>query len=88
MTIFDWLVIALYAATVIGFGFAAHRNTGGKTEYFLAGRDQGWASVAASTWATKLSALTFIGVPGAAMAGNFAYAQLWFGSFAAAYRGV
>lgn len=85
MTVFDWLVIAVYATTVVGFGYAARRGTGSKTEYFLAGRDQGWAPVAASTWATKLSALTFIGVPGAAMAGNFAYAQLWFGSFAAAY---
>jgi len=89
MTVLDGLVIAIYAALIIGVGFRAARrggdNASARSEYFLAGRTQGWASVAASTWATKLSALTFIGVPGAAISGNFAYAQLWFGSFAAAY---
>jgi SSS family transporter len=86
MTVIDWLVIGAYGIIVMLFGFWASRKSGAdETEYFLAGREQGWAAVAASTWATKLSALTFIGVPGAAIAGNFAYVQLWFGSFIAAY---
>ena len=85
MAVMDWLVIAGYGAVVLLFGFWASRRDHSQTEYFLAGREQGWASVAASTWATKLSALTFIGVPGAALSGDFAYAQLWFGTFAAAY---
>ncbi len=85
MTITDWLVIAAYGVVVLCFGFFAGGRGHSETEYFLAGRQQGWAPVAASTWATKLSALTFIGVPGAAISGNFAYVQLWFGTFAAAY---
>lgn len=85
MTSLDWLIVAFYGLIVIAFGAWAGRRKADQTEYFLAGRDQGWAPVAASTWATKLSALTFIGVPGAAIAGNFAYVQLWFGSFAAAW---
>ena len=81
----DWLVLAIYAVAVLLVGFVANQKSNTETDYFLAGRQEGWAPVAASTWATKLSALTFIGVPGAAMSGNFAYLQLWFGSFAAAY---
>lgn len=85
MTALDWMVLGLYAAAVLALGYAAQARANSETDYFLAGRNEGWATVAASTWATKLSALTFIGVPGAAMSGNFAYLQLWFGSFAAAY---
>ena len=85
MTAMDWLVVAVYAAAVLAIGLASSGRTDTHDDYFLAGRKAGWASVAASTWATKLSALTFIGVPGAAISGNFAYAQLWVGSFLAAY---
>ncbi len=85
MTAMDWLVVAVYAAAVLAIGLASSGRTETHDDYFLAGRKEGWASVAASTWATKLSALTFIGVPGAAISGNFAYAQLWVGSFLAAY---
>ncbi len=85
MATLDWLILFAYGALVILLGLFASRRGDAQTEYFLAGRDQSWAPIAASTWATKLSALTFIGVPGAAISGNFAYAQLWFGTFAAAY---
>lgn len=85
MELVDWLVIAVYAGAVLLLGYFAAGRAESETDYFLAGRREGWAPVAASTWATKLSALTFIGVPGAAISGNFAYMQLWFGSFLAAY---
>lgn len=85
MTLWDWLAIAAYALIVLMLGIFAGGRTDTDEGYFLAGRRETWAPVAASTWATKLSALTFIGVPGAAIAGNFAYVQLWFGSFLAAY---
>ncbi|MGW8207238.1 MAG: sodium:solute symporter family transporter [Hyphomicrobiaceae bacterium] len=86
MTLADWLVIAMYGLVVLVLGlWSARRGRNSEEDYFLAGRREGWAPVAASTWATKLSALTFIGVPGVAIAGNFTYMQLWFGSFLAAY---
>ena len=85
MTALDWAVIAGYGLVVLLLGRLASRPSNSETEYFLAGRTVGRFPVAASTWATKLSALTFIGVPGAAISGNFAYVQLWFGSFLAAY---
>lgn len=85
MTAVDWAVIVGYGLIVLLLGRRAGRSSNSETEYFLAGRTVGRIPVAASTWATKLSALTFIGVPGAAISGNFAYVQLWFGSFLAAY---
>ncbi len=85
MTLTDWLVIAGYGLLVLAVGVWTAGRGDSEDEYFLAGRREGWAPVAASTWATKLSALTFIGVPGVAISGNFTYLQLWFGSFLAAY---
>ena len=85
MTYVDWLIITFYFCAVLLLGLRAGRGQTDDTDYYLAGRSQSWQAVAASTWATKLSALTFIGVPGAAIAADFAYVQLWFGSFLAAY---
>ena len=81
----DWIIIGGYGLLVLLLGMMAGRRAQGEAEYFLAGRSLGWFPVAGSTWATKLSALTFIGVPGAAIAQDFAFAQLWLGSFLAAY---
>lgn len=85
MTLTDWLVVGGYGLLVLAVGLWAAGRGDSEDDYFLAGRREGWAPVAASTWATKLSALTFIGVPGVAISGNFTYLQLWFGSFLAAY---
>ncbi|MEE8425543.1 MAG: hypothetical protein V3S11_06920, partial [Elusimicrobiota bacterium] len=76
----DWFVIALYAATVVGLGVWAGRKEKNADDFFLAGRQMSWIPVAVSSLATALSALTFIGVPGAAYGGNFIYLQLWFGT--------
>ncbi len=85
MTAVDWAVIGAYGLVVLLLGRLADGRSNSETDYFLAGRKLGPIPVAGSTWATKLSALTFIGVPGAAIAGNFTYVQLWLGSFFAAY---
>jgi SSS family transporter len=85
MTAPDWIIISGYGLIVLLLGILASRRAKGETEYFLASHSLGWLPVAGSTWATKLSALTFIGLPGAAIAQNFTFAQLWLGSFLAAY---
>lgn len=85
MSWLDWLVLCCYAGVVLFLAVAVSSRTQSEADYFLAGRKESWLPVAASTWATKLSALTFIGVPGVAIGGNFTYVQLWFGSFLAAY---
>jgi len=77
----DWIVIAAYAATVVSLGIWAGRREKDTDDFFLAGRSMGWIPVSASAVATSLSALTFIGVPGAAYGGSFLYLQLGIGNF-------
>ena len=84
MTWIDWLVILLYGLTVVALGVWAGRREKNTEDFFLAGRSMTWFPVAVSSLATALSALTFIGVPGAAFGGNFMYLQWWFGTFAGA----
>lgn len=85
MTILDWVVLALYTATVVALGMWAGRREEDTDDFFLAGRSMGWIPVAASSLATSLSALTFIGVPGAAFGGSFVYLQLGVGNFLGYY---
>ncbi|MFC1521738.1 sodium:solute symporter [Elusimicrobiota bacterium] len=79
MAFFDWIVLAVYAATVISLGLWAGRREKNTEDYFLAGRQMHWLMVCISLYATSASALTFIGVPGAAYGGDFHYLQLAFG---------
>ncbi|MFH1723927.1 MAG: sodium/solute symporter [Elusimicrobiota bacterium] len=76
----DWGVLAAYAVAVIVLGVWAGRRERDTTDFFLAGRSMTWFPVAVSSLATALSALTFIGVPGAAFGGNFVYLQLQLGN--------
>lgn len=82
MTLVDWCVLAAYAFIVAGLGVWAGRREKDTTDFFLAGRGMSWFPVMVSSLATGLSALTFIGVPGAAFGGNFIYLQLWVGTLA------
>ncbi len=75
----DWVVILIYAGVVIAFGFLAGKKESTTEDYFLGGRKMPWFSVMISIYATSLSALTFIGVPGAAFEGDFVYLQLAIG---------
>lgn len=83
MQTLDWAVLACYFLAVVGAGMWAGRRERDTDDYFLAGRGMGWFPVAVSSLATALSALTFIGVPGASFGGNFVYLQLGVGSLAA-----
>ena len=75
----DWLVLIIYAATVITIGYIAGKREKTVDDYFLGGRKMPWLSVMISIYATSASALTFIGVPGAAYGGDFHYLQLGLG---------
>ena len=79
ISILDWFVLLIYASTVIAFGFLAGKKDSTTEDYFLGGRKMPWFSVMISIYATSLSALTFIGVPGAAFEGDFVYLQLAIG---------
>lgn len=77
----DWIVLCFYAAFVIYIGWYTGRQEKNTEDFFLGGRRMPWWAVMISIYATSLSALTFIGVPGAAYNGDFHYLQLGIGDF-------
>ncbi len=77
----DWLIVGIY---IIGTTLVGHRLKGRQhstRDFFLGGRNLPWYAVAASTVATTISAITFIGVPALVYAaeGSFVYLQLALG---------
>jgi solute:Na+ symporter, SSS family len=74
----DWAVVVGYLVltTVIGKMMAGKQAT--IRDFFLGGRKLPWYAVCGSNIATEISAVTFVGVPGAVFAaqGNFTYLQL------------
>ena len=81
----DWLVLCSYLVLTTWIG---HRLSGKQStikDFFLAGRSLPWPAVSGSIIATEISAVTFIGVPGAVFAanGNFTYLQWAIGSILA-----
>lgn len=79
MAFLDWFVLIIYAGVVIGLGYYVGRKERNLDDYFLGGRSMSWIAVMISIYATAASALTFIGVPGAAFGGDFVYLQLAIG---------
>jgi solute:Na+ symporter, SSS family len=72
----DYAVVVAYVIAITAFGsrFARSQRTTG--DYFLTGRSVPWWAICFTVVATETSTLTFIGVPGAAYAGNMAFLQL------------
>ena len=64
---------------VIGLGIWLGRGQRNTRDYFLGGRDLPWWGVALSILATETSALTFIGVPAMAYAGDLGFMQIVLG---------
>jgi SSS family solute:Na+ symporter len=80
MSVFDYVVIALYVACIVSIGLWASRGHTAASDLLLGRRSiPSWA-VMASMIATELSAATFIGVPHAAYTGSWIFLQLAFGS--------
>jgi len=80
LTLWDYLVLALYGATVLALGCFSGRGHQRSDELFLGGRRLPAWAVLFSMVATELSAATFLGVPHAAYLGDWAYLQLAFGA--------
>ncbi|MGI9204364.1 MAG: sodium:solute symporter family transporter, partial [Woeseiaceae bacterium] len=83
--VLDWAVVAAY---IIGTTVVGHRLKGRQKstrDFFLGGRSMPWYAVSASTIATTISAVTFIGVPALVYAqeGSFVYLQLALGGIIA-----
>lgn len=80
-SVIDWSIVAAY---ILGTTLVGHHLKGKQhstRDFFLGGRDMPWYAVTASTIATTISAVTFIGVPALVYAtdGNFVYLQLAIG---------
>ncbi len=63
----DWLAIALYAAAMLGVGWYYARRTATSEDYLLGGRRMNPISVGLSMFATLLSTLTYLALPGEMM---------------------
>jgi len=86
-SLLDWSIVAAY---IIGTTLVGHRLKGRQhttRDFFLGGRSMPWYAVTASTVATTISAVTFIGVPALVYAaeGTFVYLQLALGGVIARF---
>jgi len=81
----DWVVLAAYAALIIGAGIWTQLRSKQNTaaDYFLAGRSIPVWAVAVSTLATAQSAATFVGVPQDAFDGDLTYLSASIGAILA-----
>ncbi|MBN2292474.1 MAG: sodium/solute symporter [Pirellulales bacterium] len=64
MTALDWIVIAAYAFSMLAIGWYYARRTTSTGDYLLGGRKIGSLSLGLSLFATMLSALTYLALPG------------------------
>ncbi|KEI73309.1 sodium:solute symporter [Endozoicomonas elysicola] len=75
MSLIDYAVIILYLAGMLGIGVYFSKTSGESTDSFFraGGRIPGWAA-GMSIWATTLSSITFLAIPGNAYKGNWVFA--------------
>ncbi|MGH7445384.1 MAG: sodium:solute symporter, partial [Longimicrobiales bacterium] len=75
----DWIIIALYFATVFGVAiWATMRERKGRetsADYFLAGRDAGWFVIGGSLFASNIGSEHLVGLAGTGAASGVAVAQ-------------
>ena len=64
LTVFDWLVIALYFGFVLGIGFYLKRYTKSEEDFFLAGRRQSAWVAGLAFLSANLGALELLGMTG------------------------
>lgn len=61
---FDWAVIAAYVVLMLGVGWYYSRRTASSADYLLGGRSMKWYNLGISLFATMLSAVTYLALPG------------------------
>jgi SSS family solute:Na+ symporter len=75
-TTIDWVVLVGYLALVSILGVKLAGKQENMEDFFRGGGKLPWYAVSASMIATTISAVTFVGVPAVAFAGNMTYLQL------------
>jgi Na+/proline symporter len=63
MNYWDWGVILLYIATIIGIALFLSRSQRNIKDYYLAGRKVKWWQSGISNMATQLGAISFVSAP-------------------------
>lgn len=64
MPLIDWLVVFLYAASMVGIGVYYSFRTANTEDYMLGGRKMGAKSVGLSLFSTLFSTITYMALPG------------------------
>lgn len=67
LTILDWTIVALYAAGTIGLGYYYSRRQVSASEYFTGGGRMSPSLIGISLFATLLSTISYLSVPGEAI---------------------
>ena len=67
-TVIDWVVLALYAAGVLGLGFYYSRKQTTSKEYFVGSGNISPILIGVSLFATLLSTISYLAVPGESLA--------------------
>ena len=68
LTLLDWAILVLYAAGVIGLGWHFSRKQTSTKEYFLGSGTMNPILIGISLFATLLSTITYLAMPGEAIA--------------------
>ena len=79
MSSIDWLIVAAYAALILGIGIAASRKQKNTDEYFRGSRQIPWWAIGISIIATSFSAASLLGGPGEGYTYGFLWLQLQLG---------
>lgn len=64
LQIVDWLIIGVYAFSTIGLGWYYGRRQRSTQEYFVGSGNMPWFLIGVSLFATLLSTITYLSVPG------------------------
>lgn len=69
----DYIVLFAYLGSMVAVGYAFSRREGSTERFFVGGRGMAWWAVGISIFATQLSAITYISIPGMAYENDWAW---------------
>ncbi len=75
----DWLVLAAWLISIVGYGLWRGRKSRTVSQYLLAGKTMPWYAMGLSIMATQASAITFISTTGQAYVDGMRFVQFYFG---------
>ncbi|MBN2328113.1 MAG: sodium:solute symporter [Candidatus Omnitrophica bacterium] len=71
--VIDYIVLVAYLAAMVGIGFYFSRKEGSTERFFVGNRKIAWWAVGISIFATQLSAITYISIPGMAYENDWSW---------------